>query len=106
MGKTSGNEAPAPESAADAAVRELIETRKPVTGVKAALERFRQIDEDAQVIWKTTGPRRSSTAEFAGILVDRGGELGRQVVIVQEFASGKFKLFVEANPDIMDVAAD
>lgn len=81
----------------DPVIAELAATRVEPKGLAACLERFRQVDEDATVIWSANGPRKTHIEELAGVLVEVGG--AKRIVIVQVFASGKFKVFADVMLD-------
>lgn len=91
-----------PASGAAAAEAEALASRVQPTGIAGAVERFRSVDEDAQALWMTGGPRNSHTANIGAVLVNLppeavGGETKREILLVQAFVSGKFKVFREAD---------
>jgi hypothetical protein len=82
-----------PPETADSMLNHLVATKKALTGVQSALAHLRAIDEEAGIIWSTSGPRKSRTEEIAGIMVEIGDV--RRVVTVLGFDSGAWKLFAE-----------
>lgn len=88
---------PPEPSEADKLIAQAAAARTPPVGLNAAIERLRELDEDAHVLWRTSGPRNSHIDELAGVLAEVEG--ARRVYIVQAFASGKVRFWAECAPD-------